>query len=915
MTLANNSPNIKTRTYLKTKANNIKISASSKPSKSPANKNTKTAPTINKLCKTNKTVSSRETKGPFSPESTDNNQTNSLVLELIDNNKCLVEENKSMTNKQILSENKLNILTSAWLSDEYISFYFDILELKVIGTSGNIHLLNPAIVHGIKTLNDFEDFLEPHKIQESNVLILPINDGDGNILKEGGSHWSVLAYSKIEKRFYYYDSIKSKPNLHIAKMIISKISKYLSGSLLDISVIEGPVQENSYDCGIYTVAAIECIIQHVMNRNPLGSLAFPEFSPLDCIKKRSFLAYVIVNGFSTPKEVILSLMTKNEFSSNITAKTRDNVLLDNILPYPEEVVNPCKDVVSGSTHSSFSYPKRSARSTHRPMNTVGIKLSNQFDALKDQNCGDTNVDRQVEINRLDVYPYQQKSNVKGISYCHHVRHNNRILVLSDSQGKNLYSHLKPLDNKHNVMVVSKSGATLKQIVNDCLPIITDFTQNDYVVLLAGTNDVDGLSPHHITVHQGLSKLLNMKATTNIIVSDVPYRYDSQNLNDDIWYLNSTIKRRVNEYRGKQNLIHCATNEVLQREHFTRHGLHYNQKGKSILAKTFANLINIPLNSTNFDFTAANASVYQTHKEIVLPPTDNYSQQLIYANLKEDPINLIEANMSDIIINLKTNKQVAFAHCISGDLWDKRQMSAGVATAFKKEFGKPLTSEYITDYLAHQEVENGASVFALVTKKRFFLKPNVLDYDTAFEQFVQAFQRTNHKHLICSPMGCVRDNIPLSHFAKNISNFQKRTSAYVHIALHNEQPNKMFKHGQTYSEFVNQLRLAISEQYTPQLLNHQAAGHLTTINTPTTIHNPQEVSTLSSSTPLQRIADAETPSTTNSPMWHGWPTPTVSVLDSCVNNSVNGLSNSVYETTSVNNVSNSDVPSAVDISCI
>lgn len=46
------------------------------------------------------------------------------------------------------------------------------------------------------------------------------------------------------------------------------------------------------------------------------------------------------------------------------------------------------------------------------------------------------------------------------------------------------------------MVIAKSGATLKQIVNDCLPIITDFTPNDYIILLAGTNDVDGKSPSY-----------------------------------------------------------------------------------------------------------------------------------------------------------------------------------------------------------------------------------------------------------------------------------------------------------------------------------------------------------------------------------------------------------------------------------
>lgn len=53
-----------------------------------------------------------------------------------------------------------------------------------------------------------------------------------------------------------------------------------------------------------------------------------------------------------------------------------------------------------------------------------------------------------------------------------------------------------------------------------------------------------IKPYQITIYQGLDKLLKAKAETNIVICvicDVPYRYDSPNFNDDIWYLNSTIK--------------------------------------------------------------------------------------------------------------------------------------------------------------------------------------------------------------------------------------------------------------------------------------------------------------------------------------------------------------------------------------
>lgn len=65
-------------------------------------------------------------------------------------------------------------------------------------------------------------------------------------------------------------------------------------------------------------------ILHVINGNQLGSLSIPTVSSLDCIKKRSFLAYVVVNGVSTPKDILLSLMANN-LCSNIGTKTKNRV--------------------------------------------------------------------------------------------------------------------------------------------------------------------------------------------------------------------------------------------------------------------------------------------------------------------------------------------------------------------------------------------------------------------------------------------------------------------------------------------------------------------------------------------------------------------------------------------------------------
>lgn len=145
-------------------------------------------------------------------------------------------------------------------------------------------------------------------------MIFPINDGNGEILNEGGSLWSILVYSKAEKNFIIMtQSIISKPYFNIAKTIIigtSKISNHLSCATYDVNFIKGTEQENSYDCGIYTIAATESVIQLVIRNHKMTSLVIPHISPLDCIKKRSFLTYVIVNSYNTPRDVLMSLMIR-----------------------------------------------------------------------------------------------------------------------------------------------------------------------------------------------------------------------------------------------------------------------------------------------------------------------------------------------------------------------------------------------------------------------------------------------------------------------------------------------------------------------------------------------------------------------------------------------------------------------------
>lgn len=177
---------------------------------------------------------------------------------------------------------------------------------------------------------------------------------------------------------------------------------------------------------------------------------------------------------------------------------------------------------------------------------------------------------------------------------------------------------------------------------------------------------------------------------------------------------------------------------------------------------------------------------------------------------EGEITVIEADMKEVMDQFQNDSSVAFAHCISRDFNHYRQMSAGVAVVFRNQFGKPKFSDAKCEYLACQKVKNGATVYGLVTKARYFEKPLRQDYDKAFKYMTDDFMKKNLNKLICPPMGCGRDRIPLEHFARNILKFQSDTKGSVSIITLDESGTRVLKNGLTNKDFVVKLQNIFTE---------------------------------------------------------------------------------------------------------
>lgn len=130
------------------------------------------------------------------------------------------------------------------------------------------------------------------------------------------------------------------------------------------------------------------------------------------------------------------------------------------------------------------------------------------------------------------------------------------------------------------------------------------------------------------------------------------------------------------------------------------------------------------------------------------------------------------------------------------------------------FGKPTAWDCVRDHLAYQKLDNGAGVYSLVTKLNFDGKPKMKDYDEAFKQLTTCFKSENYKHLICSPLGCVRDKVPIKHFISNIVQFQRETGAKVEIVTYRQNSaRRILNNGLEHEQFINTLRKLIKEEAT------------------------------------------------------------------------------------------------------
>lgn len=183
-----------------------------------------------------------------------------------------------------------------WLNDQIISFYFEYLEKAIFKTNKELLFVSAEVSQCLKLVpeEEIKIFLEPLEAIEKSFIFFPINDHDQN--SAGGSHWSLLVFSRPESKFFHFDSNGS--NYRAAKDFVTHIeSNLFRGKKLIIKAADCLQQKNGYDCGIHVLCNALNVAEQVVI---LGKITGISKLIEHCVKnKRSEMLDLINQLFNT----------------------------------------------------------------------------------------------------------------------------------------------------------------------------------------------------------------------------------------------------------------------------------------------------------------------------------------------------------------------------------------------------------------------------------------------------------------------------------------------------------------------------------------------------------------------------------------------------------------------------------------
>uniref|UniRef100_A0A182P0U1 Ubiquitin-like protease family profile domain-containing protein n=1 Tax=Anopheles epiroticus TaxID=199890 RepID=A0A182P0U1_9DIPT len=150
-----------------------------------------------------------------------------------------------------------------WLNDQVISFYFEYLEKCIFKYERDLLFVSPEVTQCIRMVAQDEVgiFLEPLRAQQRSFVFFALND---NQLADraGGTHWSLLVFSRPEQAFYHFDSSRNA-NGSYARQLVAVLKRALHCPDAQLRTGDCLQQSNGYDCGVHVLCTVDTVAQQI----------------------------------------------------------------------------------------------------------------------------------------------------------------------------------------------------------------------------------------------------------------------------------------------------------------------------------------------------------------------------------------------------------------------------------------------------------------------------------------------------------------------------------------------------------------------------------------------------------------------------------------------------------------------------
>ncbi|EGD80718.1 hypothetical protein PTSG_01308 [Salpingoeca rosetta] len=175
-----------------------------------------------------------------------------------------------------------------WLNDAIFTFAFEYFrhghaETRARSKSGDVVFVDPSslqLLFAMDAASARVALLEPIGAAQAKVLVIPVNDAVSDARQpNAGTHWALLAVDTEQSRALYLDSM---PSASMRDQVVTPLLTRLSAALgthkrLTLLQPPFPRQANSFDCGMYALAAAEHVAVTGLNPEPSFDFLSPAF--------------------------------------------------------------------------------------------------------------------------------------------------------------------------------------------------------------------------------------------------------------------------------------------------------------------------------------------------------------------------------------------------------------------------------------------------------------------------------------------------------------------------------------------------------------------------------------------------------------------------------------------------------------